>query len=192
MGKELKVIVCASGGGGNFEKLANAQKGGVFMISKLICDRTCGAMKIAEAKKIKCVLLDKKSMSKEAFETAFANNLDADTDLIVLAGYMSILSESLCLTWKRKIINTHPSLLPKYGGRGMYGVKIQEAVMKNREKFAGCTVHYVTSVIDGGEIILQKKIPVDYSETPWELGGRIFNEEGKLLIEAITDISSRS
>lgn len=185
MNKILNIIVCASGGGGNFEKLISAQKEGFFKIVKLICDRPCGAIEKAERNMIKSVLIDRTAMSKDAFHQALELELKGDVDLIVLAGFLPIIPEQICLKYEGKIINTHPSLLPKYGGKGMYGVKVQEAVMANKEKFAGCTVHYVNSVIDGGEIILQKQIAVDYDETPWELGGRVFNEEGKLLLEAI-------
>lgn len=108
-----------------------------------------------------------------------------DVDLIVLAGFMPIIPKTLCEKWQGKMINTHPSLLPKYGGRGMFGVKVQEAVMQANEKWAGCTVHFVSEKIDAGEIILQKSIEVDYGETPWQLGGRIFKEENKLLVEAV-------
>ena len=76
-------------------------------------------------------------------------------------------------------------MLPKYGGKGMYGVKVQEAVMANNELTTGCTVHFVNEGIDEGEILLQKEILIDYNESPWELGGRIFQEENKLLIKAI-------
>ncbi len=83
------------------------------------------------------------------------------------------------------IINTHPSLLPKYGGKGMYGVRVQEAVLANSETRAGCTVHFVTEVIDGGAIILQSSIEVRPHESAWDLGGRVFLEENKLLPQAI-------
>jgi len=110
--------------------------------------------------------------------------------LIVLAGFMPIIPKPLCDKWQKKIINTHPSLLPRYGGRGMYGVKVQEAVMRAKEEKAGCTVHYVTEEIDAGAIILQASIDVDYSETPWQLGGRVFKEENRLLVDAVRLIKS--
>lgn len=188
MKKPFNIIVCASGGGGNFKKLIDAQEKVGFTIKKLICDRNCGAIEHAINNDINYVLIDKKSLAPEEYKNRLNQELDSDTDLIVLAGFLSILSENICKKWENKIINTHPSLLPKYGGKGMYGVKVQEAVMANKEKYAGCTVHYVTSEIDGGDIILQKKIKVNYTETPWELGGRIFQNEGPLLIDAISKI----
>ena len=188
MKTEFKIIVCASGGGGNFQKIIDEAGKTGYKITKLICDRDCGAIQRAVDNSIDCVLIDKKNMSKEEYEASFDKALDSDTDLIVLAGFMSIISEKTCKKWKNKIINTHPSLLPKYGGKGMYGVKVQEAVMENKEKYAGCSVHYVNEKIDGGSVIFQKKILVDYSETPWELGGRVFKEEGPLLVKAIKKI----
>ena len=107
---------------------------------------------------------------------------------IVLAGFLPIIPKWICEKWERKIINIHPSLLPKYGGKGMYGVKVQEAILRNHEKYAGCTVHYVDSEIDTGEIIAQKKILVMENESAWELGGRVFNEEIILLPLAIKHI----
>lgn len=80
-----------------------------------------------------------------------------DTSLIVLAGFLPIIPKWICEKWERRIINIHPSLLPEYGGKGMYGVKVQEAVLRNHEKYAGCTVHYVDEGIDTGEIIIQKE-----------------------------------
>lgn len=115
----------------------------------------------------------------------FERALPPRVDLIVLAGFMPIIPRDICERWQGKIINVHPSLLPKYGGKGMYGVKVQEAVMREKDEMAGCTVHFVNADIDAGEIILQKAIAVDYSETPWQLGGRVFKEENRLLVEAV-------
>ena len=115
----------------------------------------------------------------------FERALPPSADLIVLAGFMPIVPGDICERWQGKIINIHPSLLPKYGGKGMYGVKVQEAVMRAKEEMAGCTVHFVNAGIDEGEIILQKSIEVDYNETPWQLGGRVFKEENRLLVEAV-------
>jgi phosphoribosylglycinamide formyltransferase 1 len=181
---KFNIVVCASGGGGNFQVLVDHEKENNYIISLLIVDRHCGAITRAIENKINHTVIDKKS-DEDDFFMAIDNKIPKDTDLIVLAGFMPILTPVLCQKWKNKIINTHPSLLPKYGGKGMYGVKVQEAVMANKEKYAGCTIHYVNEGIDEGEIILQKKIKVENDETPWELGGRIFKEEGILLVKAI-------
>jgi len=179
------VVVLASGGGSNFVALSKRQRIFKYNISLLIVDRICGAIDKAKELGIPYLFIDKK-LHKENFFDDLEKAIPLNTNLIVLAGFMPIINEAFCCKWKGRIINTHPSLLPKYGGKGMYGVKVQEAVMKNNEKYAGCTVHFVTAEIDRGEIILQKKIIVDYNETPWQLGGRIHKEENKILAKSIS------
>ena len=178
------VTVCASGGGGNFEALIKGQVAGGYAINLLIVDRKCGAIDKAVQSNIPYLLLDKKNIGSSFFEV-MDRAVPLGTNLIVLAGFYPIINDEFCRKWAGRIINTHPSLLPKYGGKGMYGVKVQEAVLANKEPLAGCTVHYVNEQIDGGGIILQKTVTVDPKESAWELGGRIFAEENKLLVEAI-------
>ena len=178
------VVVCASGGGGNFQALINARVALGIAISLLIVDRECSAIDRAINNNIPCIILDGMK-EKEQFNFELDNAIPVNTDLIVLAGFMPIIPKFICNKWQGRMINVHPSLLPKYGGKGMYGVKVQEAVMKEKEKLAGCTVHYVSAEIDAGAIILQKSIDINYNETPWQLGGRVFQEENKLLVEAI-------
>lgn len=184
MSHPFKIVVCASGGGGNFQALIDARADLEIEIAMLLTDRQCAAIERAVNNGIAYIVLDGAN-GKEALFADFEKAIPDDIDLIVLAGFMPIIPSYICEKWQGRIINTHPSLLPKYGGKGMYGVKVQEAVMQANEKMAGCTVHFVNSGIDEGEIIVQKAIEVDYAETPWQLGGRIFKEENKLLIEAI-------
>jgi len=184
---QFNIVVCASGGGGNFQTLIDNQKKFDYNISLLIIDRICGAIKRAVKSNIEYVVIEKKNV-KDNFFDVLDSKIPANTSLIVLAGFMVIIPRKFFQKRLTKIINTHPSLLPKYGGKGMYGVKVQEAVIANKEKIAGCTIHYVNENIDGGEIILQKKIIVNNNESPWELGGRIFKEEGVLLVKAINII----
>ena len=190
MSKDFFITVCASGGGGNFQSLIDNQEAVGYKINLLIVDRICGAIERAVENKIKYIYLDKKELGERFFDK-MNEVIPINTNLIVLAGFMPILNSAFCSQWENKVINTHPSLLPKYGGKGMYGVKVQEAVMNANEKYAGCTVHYVDEKIDNGEIILQKEIEVDYNETPWELGGRIFKEENRLLVDAIKIIMNK-
>lgn len=190
MRNEFFITVLASGGGGNFQSLIDNQRSAGYKINLLIVDRECGAINRAKKNNINYSLLSKKKLGTDFFKVMLESIPD-NTDLIVLAGFMPILDNKFCLKWRNKIINTHPSLLPNYGGKGMYGVKVQEAVMNAKEKYAGCTVHYVDDKIDNGEIILQKKIKINYNETPWELGGKIFNEENKLLVEAVKIIMNK-
>ena len=111
-------------------------------------------------------------------------------DLIVLAGFLSIIDEEFVEKWKGKIINIHPSLLPKFGGPGMYGIKVHEAVLAAGEKESGCTVHYVDNGVDSGEIIFQVKVPVMEGDTAEILQKRILVEEHKLLPKSISKIIS--
>lgn len=182
--KNFNITVCASGGGGNFEAMIKSQKEAGYKINLLLVDRKCGAINKAIQNGIDYVQLDKKNLGEDFFQV-MDQVIPIDTDLIVLAGFFPIINETFCRKWSGRIINTHPSLLPKYGGKGMYGVKVQEAVLANKETQAGCTVHYVNEHIDGGEIILQKSVMINKGESAWELGGRIFAEENKLLVEAI-------
>jgi phosphoribosylglycinamide formyltransferase-1 len=184
MTDDFKITVCASCGGGNFEAIINNQAAVGYTINLLIVDRECGAVSRALRHGIPYVLLDKKKSGAEFFDH-MDQAIPRDTDLIFLAGFFPIIDGAFCRKWARRIVNIHPSLLPKYGGKGMYGVKVQEAVLAHHETHAGCTVHYVDEHIDGGEIILQKSIPVDPAESAWDLGGRIFQEEIKLSVEAI-------
>lgn len=188
---EYHVVVCASGGGGNFQALIDARDELGMGIPLLIVDRPCGAIERATKHGIPYVMLDSSRGKEVMFET-FAQAIPADVDLIVLAGFMPIVPANICERWQGKIINTHPSLLPKYGGKGMVGVKVQEAVMAAKEERAGCTVHFVNAGIDEGGIILQRSIAVDDSETPWQLGGRIFKEENRLLVEAVRLLKARA
>jgi phosphoribosylglycinamide formyltransferase-1 len=181
---KFRVVVCASGGGGNFQSLIDSRRYLDIDICLLIVDRECGAVERAKNNEIPYTLLDG-AKDKAQFNFALDDAIPSNADLIVLAGFMPIIPKFICDKWQGKMINTHPSLLPKYGGKGMYGVKVQEAVMQANEKMAGCTVHYVNQEIDAGSIILQKSIVIDYNETPWQLGGRVFNEENKLLVEAV-------
>lgn len=186
--RNFKIIVCASGGGGNFQSLIDARNKNDFQIDCLVVDRECGAIRRANIANIPVQYIrNSKQHLSDDLNRVFTN----DSDLIVLAGFMPIVPIDICKKWEGKIINTHPSLLPKYGGRGMYGVKVQEAVMAAGDHYAGCTVHYVTGDIDGGTIILQKSIAVNYDDTPWDLGGKVFLEEMKLLVEAVNLIKLR-
>jgi phosphoribosylglycinamide formyltransferase-1 len=185
----FNVVVCASGGGGNFQALIDARIDLGIDISLLVTDRHCGAIDRAMRHDISYVVLDATKGKKAMFE-AFEQAIPTEVNLIVLAGFIPIIPADTCERWRGRIINTHPSLLPKYGGKGMYGVKVQEAVMQAKEEIAGCTVHFVNAGIDEGKIILQKAISVDYNETPWQLGGRIFKEENDLLVNAIRVIKA--
>ncbi|WP_028330890.1 phosphoribosylglycinamide formyltransferase [Brachyspira alvinipulli] len=186
----LRVAVLISGGGSNLKSLIESQDSNFYRIDIVIADRECGGLNIAENANIKAVLLDRKLYKTELFKKIDEQLINID--LIVLAGFLSIVDSSFISKWEGKIINIHPSLLPKYGGKGMYGIHVHEAVIKNREKESGCTVHYVTDTIDGGDIIMQARVGVKEGDTPEILQKRILVEEHKILPQTVIKLSKTS
>ena len=158
-----------------------------YKIDIVIADRDCGGLNIAENAGIKAVLLDRKVYKKDLFKKI--DEEISNIDLVVLAGFLSIVDSAFIRKWEGKIINIHPSLLPKYGGKGMYGIHVHEAVIANKEKESGCTVHYVTDTIDGGDIIMQTKVEVKEDDTAEILQKRVLVEEHKLLPATVKKLS---
>ena len=187
--KKTRIAVFVSGSGSNLQSIIdNIENGNLNCeISYVIADRECFGLERAEKHGIKSIMLDKKLFGKNLSDeiNAILENNTERTDYIVLAGYLSILSENFINKWNRKIINIHPSLLPKYGGKGMYGIKVHEAVIANKEKESGCTIHFVDNGIDTGEIITNVKVPVYEDDTSEVLQKRVLEKEHILLIEGI-------
>lgn len=187
--KKTRIAVFISGSGSNLQSIIdNIENGNLNCeISYVIADRECFGLERAEKHGIKSIMLDKKLFGKNLSDeiNAILENDTERTDYIVLAGYLSILSENFINKWNRKIINIHPSLLPKYGGKGMYGIKVHEAVIANKEKESGCTIHFVDNGIDTGEIITNVKVPVYENDAPEILQKRVLEKEHILLIEGI-------
>ncbi len=190
MKDEYNIVVCASGGGGNFQALIEAQEKYGFTITHLITDRECGAIERAHRHHIPVLFHPRKTLGPD-FWNVFLSSIPEGTDLIVLAGFMPIVPEFICTAWAGRMINTHPSLLPKYGGKGMYGVRVQEAVIAAGEEFGGCSVHLVTPEIDGGDIIIQEAVKTIPGENAWDLGGRIFKVENRILPDAVRIMKER-
>ena len=181
----FSVVVLASGGGGNLRAiLDHPQHSIVFHVVKVLCDRKCGALEVAREFGIQAEIFNSQSVD------SYLSLISPSTKLVVLAGFMPIVPVEFCKKFEGRIINTHPSLLPKYGGKGMYGVKVQEAVISGNESFAGCTVHYVTSGIDEGPIIDQLKVRVPNGINAWDLGGMVFKLESRLLPEVISKLAA--
>ncbi|WP_455042212.1 phosphoribosylglycinamide formyltransferase [Leptotrichia buccalis] len=187
--KKTRIAVFVSGSGSNLQSIIDNIENGTLNceISYVIADRECFGLERAEKHGIKSIMLDKKLFGNKLSDEISAileNNIEK-TDYIVLAGYLSILSESFISKWNRKIINIHPSLLPKFGGKGMYGMNVHRAVIEAKETESGCTIHFVDTGVDTGEIILQIKVPVLSNDTPEILQKRVLEKEHILLIKGI-------
>ena len=187
-----KIAVLVSGSGSNLQAIIDSIENEELdcEISYVIADRPCYALKRAEKHKIKNIMTDRKLLREKLSDEIdkILENNNEKTSYIILAGYLSILSEKFIRKWEKKIINIHPSLLPKYGGKGMYGLKVHEAVLKNGEKESGCTIHYVDTGIDTGEPIMNMKVEVLENDTPETLQKRILEKEHQLLIKGIKKI----
>ena len=189
----FKIAVLVSGGGTNLQEIIDniENKRLNCKIEYIIADRDCYSLERGRKYNIKSVLLDKKEYGNK-LSNDINKVLENKVDLIVLAGYLSIVDKDFISDWNNKIINIHPSLLPKYGGKGMYGMNVHEAVIANKENKSGCTVHFVDVDIDTGKILLQRKVDVSNNETPESLQKKVLKEEHQLLIEAIEKVISDS
>ncbi len=192
MNNTKKIAVLVSGGGTNLQAIIDAQNSGIIksgVVSLVISNRSDAfALERAKNAGISTLVVTKKECgSQEAFEDRIIEALDdLGVDLIVLAGFMSILSEKFTTHFERKIINVHPSLIPSFCGAGFYGLKVHEAALQKGVKVTGATVHFVNEIPDGGEIILQKAVEVLAGDTPETLQKRVMQQaEWKILPEAI-------
>lgn len=187
----FKIAVLVSGGGTDLQSIIDAvEQGALNCKIEMVISSKEGAFALERAKKhgIEAHVISRKeygaNQSKKILELTNGN-----VDLIVLAGYLSILEGALLDKFNNKIINIHPSLIPAFCGSSMYGLKVHEAVIKKGVKYSGCTVHFVNNEVDGGAIILQKAVPVYFEDTAETLQKRVLEEEHKILPEAIRLIS---
>lgn len=181
------MVVLVSGGGTNLQRIIDCTQSGEIpnaQITLVVADRECFGLQRAEKHGIRNVLLKR----GKDFSDNLAQLLPENTDLIVLAGFLSILSKDFCESFPGKIINIHPALLPKFGGKGMWGHHVHEAVFNAHEKESGATVHYVTSGIDEGEIILQKSFTIAEDETVESLAEKVHHTEYSIFPEAINRV----
>lgn len=184
-----KIAVLASGSGSNMQSIIDKIASGELnaSIEIVICDREAGALERAKRAGIDSKLI-KRSIFKSELSNEILKVLDDELDLIVLAGYLSIFSDKFIKKWGAKMINIHPSLLPKFGGMGMYGMNVHKAVISSGEKESGCTVHFVDCGVDTGAIIMQKKLIINSNETAESLQKRVLELEHELLPEAIKSL----
>ena len=190
MGKNIAVLV--SGGGTNLQALIDAQKKGMFGDSKisLVVASKPGvyALERASNNNIKSVVLPRKEFdSIRDYSKALADTLEQEkTDLVVLAGFLTIIDEQVYERFPNKILNVHPALIPSFCGKGFYGLYVHEAALEKGVKVSGATVHIVTPECDAGPIILQKAVEVKQDDTPETLQKRIMQEaEWVILPEAV-------
>lgn len=191
-----KIAVFVSGGGTNLQALIDAQKAGLIKSGriKLVISSSPKAYALERAKKAKipAVVVSKKQLgSQEAFEEEIKKLLtDNKIDLIVLAGFMSILSENFTKDYPKRIINVHPSLIPSFCGKGFYGLKVHEAALAYGVKVTGATVHFVNEIPDGGEIIMQKAVAIREDDTAETLQKRVMRlAEWKILPASVEKVS---
>ena len=178
------IVVLVSGGGTNLQRIIDCIDHGEIpnaTISLVVADRDCFGLERAKNHHIPSQLISR----GKSFSSELKQILPKNTDLIVLAGFLSILNKELCESFSGKIINIHPALLPKFGGKGMWGHHVHEAVIAAQEKESGATVHFVTSGIDEGEIILQGKFSIDENETPETLAQKVHQIEYEIFPKAI-------
>lgn len=181
------LVVLVSGSGTNLQRLIDCTDNGEIrdaQISLVVADRDCYGLERAEKYGIKNVLIKRGKSFSENLEKLIPHN----TDLIVLAGFLSILSLDFTEKFAGKIINIHPALLPKFGGKGMWGHHVHEAVIAAGEKESGATVHFVTPEIDEGEIILQGKFNVDENDTAETLAQKVHRVEYDIFPKAINKV----
>ena len=195
---KTKIAVLVSGGGTNLQALIDAQKSGVLKSGEIVLVISNNAIayaltRAAEAGIPALTITKKDCGGQEPFEDALIAVLEENRiDLIVLAGFMSILSERFTRHYEKRIINVHPSLIPSFCGKGFYGLKVHEAALAYGVKVTGATVHYVNEIPDGGRIILQKAVSVLPGDTPKTLQKRVMERaEWIILPEAAELVSAR-
>lgn len=187
----FKIAVLVSGGGTNLQSIIDAvENGDLDCKIEMVISSKEGAFGIERAKKhgILTHVISRKEFGANQSDKIL-ELVDGKVDLIVLAGYLSILEGKILDKFSNKIINIHPSLIPSFCGASMYGLKVHEAAIKKGVRYSGCTVHFVNNEVDGGAIILQEAVPVYFEDDAETLQKRILVKEHLLLPKAIKLIS---
>lgn len=193
---KAKIAVLVSGGGTNLQALLDAQ-GSVITSGEitLVISNKAGAYALERAAKAGVkgeTVLKRECGSQEAFEDKILSLLwENDIDMIVLAGFLSVLSERFVKEYPNRIINIHPSLIPKHCGDGFYGLKVHESVLAAGDKVTGATVHFVNEITDGGEIIFQQEVPVMEGDTPEVLQKRVMEQAEWILLPRACEMVSK-
>ena len=194
--EKARIAVLVSGGGTNLQALIDAEKSGIIKSGtlSLVVSNNPNAYAItrAEMAGIPTVIVSKKECgSQECFEDKINQALrEYGIDMIILAGFMSILSASFTSKYPKRIINVHPSLIPSFCGKGFYGLRVHEAALEYGVKVTGATVHYVNEIPDGGEIILQKSVSVKKNETPESLQQKVMKQAEWIILPKAAELVS--
>lgn len=194
---KIKIAVLVSGGGTNLGALIEAERKGIIKSGeiKLVISNKVGAYALERAKNagIEALTVTKADCGSQAeFEDRLISLLTSHgIELIVLAGFMSILSERFTKTFPDRIINVHPSLIPSFSGKGFYGLRVHEAALEYGVKVTGATVHYVNEVPDGGKIILQKSVAVKDTDTPEVLQRRVMEKAEWIILPKACEMVSK-
>lgn len=195
---KIRVAVLVSGGGTNLQAILDAARSGMIRSAEvvLVVSSQPGVYALERAKRagVPSAVLRKQELGGQAgFETALLELLRAyRVDLIVLAGFLSILSNDFTSQYDHRILNVHPSLIPSFCGKGFYGLKVHEAALSRGVKVTGATVHFVNEIPDGGEILAQKAVEILPDDTPETLQRRVMEQaEWKLLPAAVESVSAQ-
>lgn len=192
MNNKVNIAVLVSGGGTNLQALINAQKSGIITSGeiKLVVssNKNAYALKRAENAGIKTAVCERKGFSQKEFEDNILNALEKEKiEVIVLAGFMSILSAEFVKRYPDRIINVHPSLIPSFCGEGFYGLKVHKAALDYGVKVTGATVHFVNEIPDGGKIIMQKAVEIKENDTPEALQKRVMENAEWIILPAAAE-----
>ena len=192
MNNKVNIAVLVSGGGTNLQALINAQKSGIITSGeiKLVVssNKNAYALKRAENAGIKTAVCERKGFSQKEFEDNILNALEKEKiEVIVLAGFMSILSADFVKRHPERIINVHPSLIPSFCGEGFYGLRVHKAALDYGVKVTGATVHFVNEIPDGGRIIMQKAVDIEENDTPEALQKRVMENAEWIILPAAAE-----
>ena len=192
MNNKVNIAVLVSGGGTNLQALINAQKSGIITSGeiKLVVssNKNAYALKRAENAGIKTAICERKGFSQKEFEESILNALEKEKiEVIVLAGFMSILSADFVKRYPDRIINVHPSLIPSFCGEGFYGLRVHKAALDYGVKVTGATVHFVNEIPDGGRIIMQKAVEIKENDTPETLQKRVMENAEWIILPAAAE-----
>ena len=191
--KKARIAVLVSGGGTNLQALIDAQKSGIIHSGEIVLvvssSREAYALTRAEKAGIKGVAVEKRDFAdRDAFARGLMKVLDeAKIDLIVLAGFLQVLTGEFTRHYPDRIINIHPSLIPSFCGEGFYGLRVHQAALDYGVKVTGATVHYVNQIPDGGEIIAQKAVEIQEGDTPEILQRRVMEQAEWILLPQATE-----